>query len=694
MSCATSILSGFYRRVSTVFQQCGTSRPPLSPSGGSPHSIIQTVVSSNINAVHGNTSNLVHAHDPERQLRSLVCQACWVGLFASDSFQEAWSSVGLNSGFSYTTTWSHVQISADQDCNWCKLLLSIRGETMQQNSLRVTVGFRHTSNRDTSTPTGVQTLKISINNMPKSNYFVYATSDNLSATYIVARSPVLQVASPLAFGLASDCIADCIRHHERCHRPHDTTLPTRVVDCSDPEKPRLLVTNGDRDSYVALSYVWGEAQPHSTRTHNLSSYLAGIDTDLLPQTIKDAIACTHQYGLRYLWVDALCILQDSREDKNREIAHMRTIFRDAYITIIAAAAHKVSDGFLQDRPATSIASDICLPFPCPGVPGHVGTMSLSPTWLQYDGSSEPVNQRAWCLEERLLSRRALVYASHTLQYHCQTAVVNVGKSVCGRMIGQRLPDLMFLPDAEVPATLPKSELKKLRWAWQDVLADYTQRAVTKPADKLLALSGVTEQFHRVWRCRYLAGLWQDTLLEDLLWYKDFEIRLPRPGGYRAPSWSWASVDGRILAFTLDGRLDADSGEVETCDVVECEVALAYESLPFGKVTAGTLKLHATMKKALWNPDVPMPELFIQRCALDVNDKLCVGCAYPDSSENIGEVWAVPVRWNRQSQYAAGLIVTPADEGCYRRVGYFHSPQDSPSGLEWFEGCPKQNIVIF
>ncbi|EGO19999.1 hypothetical protein SERLADRAFT_442803 [Serpula lacrymans var. lacrymans S7.9] len=100
-------------------------------------------------------------------------------------------------------------------------------------------------------------------------------------------------------------------------------------------------------------------------------YLEEIDIRTLPRTIKDAIECTHKLNLRYLWTDTLCILQGSADDKRNEIARMCDIYQDAYVTIIAASAQKVSQGFLQDRP-DPVTTD--LPFWCPD--GKLGTISV------------------------------------------------------------------------------------------------------------------------------------------------------------------------------------------------------------------------------------------------------------------------------------------------------------------------------
>ena len=108
-----------------------------------------------------------------------------------------------------------------------------------------------------------------------------------------------------------DLLRDCKDNHTDCPplaEPY-STLPTRVIDCSNPSRPRLFATDAMRARYIALSYAWGEAQDHKTTTQNIDSYMRSIDLAVLPQTIVDAIKVTHRLDISYLWIDSLCIIQ-------------------------------------------------------------------------------------------------------------------------------------------------------------------------------------------------------------------------------------------------------------------------------------------------------------------------------------------------------------------------------------------------
>ncbi|EIW53238.1 HET-domain-containing protein, partial [Trametes versicolor FP-101664 SS1] len=155
------------------------------------------------------------------------------------------------------------------------------------------------------------------------------------------RSPILDVGSPRALALVKDHIDECVYGHERCIALSvfpDPFLPTRLIDCTDINHPRLVTTSGRRGKYLTLSYVWGGDQVHKTTTTNISTYSRRIDPFLLPATIRDAIYVTQTLGFQFLWIDSLCIIQDSDEDKLHELGHMHDIYRYAHLTIIAASA--------------------------------------------------------------------------------------------------------------------------------------------------------------------------------------------------------------------------------------------------------------------------------------------------------------------------------------------------------------------
>ncbi|SJL14218.1 uncharacterized protein ARMOST_17674 [Armillaria ostoyae] len=548
---------------------------------------------------------------------------------------------------------------------------------------------------------------------------IHTTEDDPAARFIHDREVFWDVDSPKSYNLIKKRIDECSRH-DRCPPPRHqgVRLPTRVIDCADEDQPRLFVSQGTEGNYITLSYVWGENQPDCTKTTNLDSYTEAIPMQNIPKTISDAITVTRKLGLRFLWVDALCILQDSREDKAREITQMRRIFHDAYVTVIAACAHKVSDGFLHDRRVTmaewGCLESMLLFFCCPDE--GIGTMQLQGLRT---APEEPVDERAWCLEERALSPCRLIYTTHTLLYECQTSHDNINGApnfveLCDTEDIPWLPDSIFLASHRSESSSAELHLddKTSLKAWCDILETYTLRALTKPRDRLVALSGIVEQFHRVWpQSRYLTGLWEHQLPRTLLWFNRRKLERHRREGhrYRAPSWSWASMDGGIF-------MGLCVNEDILCSVVRCEVVATWQGNPYGKVVDGELVLDVILQPAVWEPVVVGSEeghLFdpqtdsakaedYKRPRL-LGDR--IGDVMPDAIEPIsearGDVHLALVKLLQQAGdfVVHGLVLVPCqsrgewNECVFRRVGWFSAPFRRSANMKAWLDSRRQRIMI-
>jgi hypothetical protein len=175
--------------------------------------------------------------------------------------------------------------------------------------------------------------------------------------YMTTRPANFDLGAPAAFEGAKSWLDECVHSHPKCQRvsPASSELPTRVLEISilgenDVLSIRLYPNTAKEVApYAALSYVWGGPQVFCTVQSNIASHNSEISLSTLPQTIQDAVVCTHNLGLKYLWVDSLCIIQDSTEDRDREIAHMAQIYRNAFVTISAAVAKGCLEGFLETK---------------------------------------------------------------------------------------------------------------------------------------------------------------------------------------------------------------------------------------------------------------------------------------------------------------------------------------------------------
>lgn len=224
--------------------------------------------------------------------------------------------------------------------------------------------------------------------------------------------------SPMHYAILKHWLQDCNESHD-CILPSDSlSLPTRLMDVGSPPfstTVRLYETQaGEKGIYVALSYPWGDPlvhKPFRTETRNLEAHKAGISILDLPQTMQDAISVTRELGLRYLWIDSLCIVQGPDGDWLQESERMEDVFRHAYVVVAATRAHGSSDGFLSHR---SQRASIAVP-----------RMGKPPLYVceaiddfQGDVLEGHLNRRGWVLQERVLARRTIYFAERQTYWQC------------------------------------------------------------------------------------------------------------------------------------------------------------------------------------------------------------------------------------------------------------------------------------
>ncbi|PKS13174.1 hypothetical protein jhhlp_000518 [Lomentospora prolificans] len=115
-------------------------------------------------------------------------------------------------------------------------------------------------------------------------------------------------------------ISECASSHVLGGEGRDVSLPTRLVDVRPQQKDgrggvRLALTTGKPGTYASLSHCWGkDPMPIKTLESNLTEHLDFIAFDSLPKTVQHAVAITRELGIDYLWIDTLCIVQDSKDD--------------------------------------------------------------------------------------------------------------------------------------------------------------------------------------------------------------------------------------------------------------------------------------------------------------------------------------------------------------------------------------------
>ena len=263
---------------------------------------------------------------------------------------------------------------------------------------------------------------------------------------VSTRKPLETSCSQEAFELLKRWINGCVAEHSDCGKTLSgvhigskvPTLPTRVIDIGPPDQPeipRLFQTNGRKGHYIALSHCWGGQEPGrrplTTTSASLPERLKGIPLDTMPKTFKDAIAITKAIGLRYLWIDSLCIIQDDRKDWEMESATMGLIYERAHLTIAASHAYDSRFGCFYKREfPTTRTQAIRLPFFVPAITGtgamismqEAGSLSANIAWSSYshwDICGCTLGNRGWITQEWALSRRMVHYLEDGMIWTCK-----------------------------------------------------------------------------------------------------------------------------------------------------------------------------------------------------------------------------------------------------------------------------------
>lgn len=268
---------------------------------------------------------------------------------------------------------------------------------------------------------------------------------------------------------------------------------------------------------------------------------------------------------------------------------MLDIYANTFLCISAASASAVTEGFLHDRPATLSDATIPILHTTRDQIGAFGLLGIVPNRWR-----DPIDGRAWCMQEMVLPPRALVYAYHTLQFCCRHLTVNVGDGFSTSLSHVvRLPPPTARNRSFFPSTFAS--------AWRKVVMEYTSRWITYSSNRLIALGGISQDFHRISGYRYLCGLWEENLTCDMLWSTSSPT--DRPHQY-APSWAWSSVESPVVVNSLAEYYDAGA------EILGCEIVLEDEALPYGNVISGSIILNAPLTVVLvrrlydFPPDIP------------------------------------------------------------------------------------------
>lgn len=346
-------------------------------------------------------------------------------------------------------------------------------------------------------------------------------------------------------------------------------LPTRILDVRDyPTSLRLVISNGRRAKYVALSHCWGGKLHLRTTKDTLEKHQKYIPCSGLSETIRNAAWVTKDLGIDYLWIDSLCIIQEDVADFHRESRQMSSVYQNSYLTIAATGAIDGTQGlFLRSTQAGYIAAL------CNAEEPEQGHMYFNTSFSPAESIFEaPLNKRAWVLQEHLFARRTLHFASNQLYWECRRIFVGEDEKSVDLEAFVDFPCRNFLLNSlerafEKPGYDPfrivtwagrADRFKGVYTMWARIIQYYSGRGLTNPSDKLPAILSLSLELERLLGPSFrmheghlFGGGYRE--LQSLLWWAHLDARLCRPAQRRAPSWSWASVDGAVGFVDVHSR---------------------------------------------------------------------------------------------------------------------------------------------
>lgn len=354
-------------------------------------------------------------------------------------------------------------------------------------------------------------------------------------------------------------------------------MPRRLLNVGSLEEScdPFLFEPVERAPYVCLSYCWG-AEAHGvlkTTKANLGSHYRAIPYASLPLTIRDAVIVCRKLQIPNLWVDSLCIVQDDKPSWLEDSAQMREIYLYSYFTIAAQEPSSCRSGFLGKQRFGSPKWQARFITEIPAVAGGPANneIFIRRNILYPEEANErfSLDKRGWCLQECLLPNRKLCFNGNEMIWECRHRRI----CECGHTLW--IPQSVIYPRlggsiksataifADRPPNSGQERPDKRYQVWRALVEEYSNRCLSQATDKLVAVSGLAKTIDYAHRDgggapgTYLAGLWKGEFIYDLTWrviISDSECQAltgrerqsrntnDRSSQYRAPSWSWASVD--------------------------------------------------------------------------------------------------------------------------------------------------------
>ncbi|OCL10759.1 HET-domain-containing protein, partial [Glonium stellatum] len=431
--------------------------------------------------------------------------------------------------------------------------------------------------------------------------------------------------SPESWEQANHWLKRCMQDHVYCklYSPKLAFLPTRLIEIWGyyDDEPQIRLRNADMLGspvpYATLSHCWGSWMPFKLTRSNLMSCMESIPLKELSKVFQDAISVTLRAEIRYIWIDSLCIIQDSIKDWRAESTVMGLIYHYSILNIAATGFPDGSKGLFAQRDAKALMPIAIVIKEDKVVTDTIGKRETevsqgnymlldAQTWKD-SVDDAPLGKRGWAVQERSLSVRTLHFSAKQLYWECVSLkACEIFPKGFAKGTLQHFPKFLLYPRTReytgARGKLLRKEMEEFgigglandeahlgphpvmgmttaQQQWSTIVEIYSRCALSFSKDKLVAICGMAKLLSKDMDCKYLAGMWRKDLEHQLLWRVVQPMPAVKKDGTRGPSWSWTSVDGQVETSHI--KWLARVAEVKTNLVGDDE---------FGQVSSGTLTL--------------------------------------------------------------------------------------------------------
>ncbi|KAI0438015.1 heterokaryon incompatibility protein-domain-containing protein [Xylaria telfairii] len=497
------------------------------------------------------------------------------------------------------------------------------------------------------------------------------------------------------YQMIQEWLGFCKSQHPACIKRKELRIPTRLLDVGfdHTNDVRVVLGNSIGDvEYATLSYCWGLVHQLMLLPENEGEFMKRISFDSLSRAGQDAVTVCRRLAVRYLWIDAICIMQGPDGDFQQEAPRMEDIYAGSVFTIVAASSKDSSQPFLQQRDPLGWLG-------CNIEGGYILGRDFCET--SFGGYNVPdyfhINTRGWCFQERCLSPRSIYFGDKGIHWECRN---NIACEVYPGIDDEHTPlaphHYNSNPKGKYFSLLSLTNISDdlgTIWTalqlWGGFIKIYTNMELKYPTDRLVAIAGIASVLEKKFSMRAIFGLWEPFFAHELLWIQGSTVLHSKKNLALAPSWSWAGMSGKILPRETMNGAETRSAQklIDSCSALVSvpNSMIGFATLGhFDAVTAPSNELVSVRGKlaaCVLTGDRTAHDLY----PTGTSRRFTFGFYSPDTAADETDLYCLLLRteWRQRKRdfggslppsqrYNWGLVLTPiqAPDERFRRVGRY------------------------